>query len=71
MLENKYDVDKYIQFNTVVTQAEWYEDNVLRDSEKNKATKQKFTEIMTDRLGPRTDLVEAIFPDFPSNCRIL
>lgn len=44
---------------------------IIKDSAKNKAAKLRLEKLMRERLGSREDLLEAIKPDFPVNCRRL
>lgn len=44
---------------------------LIKDSRKNKEAKARFEKLMAERLGSRKDLLEAITPEFPVNCRRL
>ncbi|KAK7221611.1 hypothetical protein V2G26_009614 [Clonostachys chloroleuca] len=45
--------------------------NIMKDSDKVEAGRQRFTQIMKSRLGDRIDVLEAITPEFPPSCRRL
>jgi cation diffusion facilitator CzcD-associated flavoprotein CzcO len=44
---------------------------IIKDSERNKASKETFIQLMKKRLAGREDLLESITPDFSPNCRRL
>jgi cation diffusion facilitator CzcD-associated flavoprotein CzcO len=46
-------------------------DGYLLDSEVNKNSREKFTEMMHNRLVNKPGLLEKLLPDFPPNCRRL
>lgn len=45
--------------------------NIIKDGEKNAALRSTFSKLMADRLNGRTDILDAIVPEFPPSCRRL
>jgi cation diffusion facilitator CzcD-associated flavoprotein CzcO len=46
-------------------------DGYLLDSEVNRNSREKFTEMMQKRLADKPELLQKLLPDFPPNCRRL
>ncbi|OKL59727.1 hypothetical protein UA08_05029 [Talaromyces atroroseus] len=44
---------------------------IMKDGIKSKQAEARFIKLMKDKLGERTDILEAIQPDFPPSCRRL
>lgn len=66
------DPDKYLQYRKRMESRSFTGfGNSVKDGNKSKESRESITELMQKRLGDRTDLLQAIIPDFSPSCRRL
>ena len=66
------DWDTYLSFRKELEDKYWRRfGSFFRDSEENDQLRQRFTEIMTQRLAKKPHLVKDMIPEFSPNCRRL
>jgi cation diffusion facilitator CzcD-associated flavoprotein CzcO len=66
------DPQQYVQLRKQVEDKYWRRfSSFFRDSEDNKALRERFVEIMKQRLAKKPELFERLVPDFSPNCRRL
>ncbi|KAJ5735284.1 uncharacterized protein N7483_000409 [Penicillium malachiteum] len=69
-LESFKDPQKYLEYRKEVESGYFQRFSaIFKDAPDNKALKEKWTELMLQRIADKPELASQILPDFPPNCR--